>query len=74
MAPLLGKDEPPSGQPGRNNALAVYSLKSSEQGLYGASNPGDDPAGWYAADIAVDLENRRLMMANITGTDCRSSA
>jgi hypothetical protein len=32
------------------------------------------PAGWYAADIAVDLENRRLMMANITGTDCRSSA
>lgn len=50
---------------GRNNALAVYSLKNH---FYGAVQfQGLIPTGWYPAGIAVDPEKRRLIVANNKG-------
>lgn len=50
---------------GRNNALAVYSLKNH---LYGAVEfQGLIPTGWYPAGIAVDPDKRRLIVGNNRG-------
>lgn len=50
---------------GRNNAIAVYALKNHLYG--GVEFKGLIPTAWYPADIAVDAEKRRLVVANNKG-------
>jgi DNA-binding beta-propeller fold protein YncE len=53
---------------GRNNAVAVYSLKDLQRNFSGAVQfLGLIPTGWYPAGLAVDPEAHRLIVANTKG-------
>jgi YVTN family beta-propeller protein len=53
---------------GRNNAVALYSVKALKSDSPGAVQfLGLVPTGWYPADLAADGKSRRLIVSNNKG-------